>query len=61
MIKRFTDYAVDKYKTDGDIEVINLTEYMPYILDLTFYTYEFERSKEVIKGYTISKIDKRSC
>ena len=25
---------------------------MPYILDLTFYKYEFEKPKEVIKGYT---------
>ena len=40
-----TDYAVDKYKTDGDIEVINLTKYMPYILDLTIYKYDVEMSK----------------
>ena len=31
---------------------------MPYMLDLLFYRYEFEKSKEVIKGYTISKINK---
>ena len=31
---------------------------MPYILYLTFYRYEFEKTKEVIKGYTISKINK---
>ena len=43
--KRVTDYAVDKYKTDGDIEVINLTKYMPYILDLTIYKYDVEMSK----------------
>ena len=31
---------------------------MPYIMDLTFYNYEFEEHKEHIKGYTISRIDK---
>ena len=31
---------------------------MPYILDLTFYKYGFEKHKEHIKGYTISKISK---
>ena len=28
----------------------------PYIMDLTFYRYEFEKAGEHIKGYTISKI-----
>ena len=31
---------------------------MPYVLDLPFYKYELEKSKEVIKGYTISKTNK---
>ena len=53
-----TDYAVDKSKADGDIEVIIFTKYMPYILDLTSYKYESGRNKEPIKGYTISKINK---
>ena len=51
--QKVTDYAVDKSKTDGGIEVVSFTKYMPYILDLTFYRYEFEKSKEVINGYTI--------
>ena len=46
---KVTDYAVDKSKTDGDIEVINFTKCMPYILDLTFYRYESEKYKEVIE------------
>ena len=29
---------------------------MPNILYLTFYKYEFENNKEMIRGYTISKI-----
>ena len=29
---------------------------MPYILGLTFCTYEFEKDTEQIKGYTISEI-----
>ena len=57
MIKKVTDYAVDKSKTDGDIEVISFTKDMPYILYLTLYRYEFEKDKEHIKGYTISKIN----
>ena len=32
---------------------------MPYTLDLTFYKFEFETPNEVIKGYRISKINKR--
>ena len=52
-----TTYAYHA-KTDGDIEVINFTKYMPYILDLTCYRYEFEKYRYVIKGYTISKINK---
>ena len=47
--EQVTDYAVDKSKTDGDLEVVNFTKCMPYILYLTFYKYEFEKSKEVIK------------
>ena len=34
--KRVIDYAVDKFKAEGNIEVINVTKDMPYILDLTF-------------------------
>ena len=58
MIKKVTDYAVDKSKPDGDIEVINFTKYMPYTLDLTFYRHEFEKHKGHIKGYTFLDIIK---
>ena len=34
--KQVTGYAVEKSKTDGDIEVINFTKDMRYALDLTF-------------------------
>ena len=47
--KRVIDYAVDRSKTDGDIEVINFTKGMPYILDLTFYRYEFEKMKNILQ------------
>ena len=30
---------------------------MPYIVDLTFYRYEFEKAGDQIKGYSISKIN----
>ena len=55
--KRVTDYAVDKSKTEGDIEVIICSKDMPYILDWTFYRYEVEKYNEAIKGYTISKVN----
>ena len=32
--RHVTDYAVDKSKTDGDIEIIKLTKNMPYILEI---------------------------
>ena len=57
--KQITDYAVDKSKTEGGIEVINFTKDMPYILDLTFYRYELEKSNEVNKGYTIFEINNK--
>ena len=56
--KEVTDYAVGKSKTEGGFGVINFTTDMPYILDLTFYRYEFEKYNEVIKGYTISTNNK---
>ena len=30
----------------------------PYIIDLTFYRYEFEKNGETIKGYTFYEINK---
>ena len=53
--KRVTDYAVDKPKTDGDIEVLNFTKYMPYILYLTFYKYEIEQIKNTLKDIQFLK------
>ena len=47
--KKVTGYAVDKSNTDGDIEVINFTKDMPYILDLTPYTFEFGKIKNILK------------
>ena len=50
-----TEYAVGLSKTEGSIEVISFTKGVPYMLDLTFYSYGFKKSKEIIQGYTISK------
>ena len=37
---------------EGKIELFSFTKYMPYIMDLTFYTYEFEkRIKTKLKMY----------
>ena len=55
MTKSFIDYAVGKSKTGGDIEVINLTKGMPYILDLTFYRYELEKMKNILKDIRFLK------
>ena len=52
------DYAVGKSKTEGDIEVINFTKGLSYILDSTFYKYEFEKPQGIIKGYTNYKVHK---
>ena len=41
--KKVTGYAVDKSKTDGDIDVINFTKDMPYILDLTFISMNLKK------------------
>ena len=57
MIKEVPGYAVDKSKTAGDIEVISFTKDVPYVLDLTFYRYEFEKPKEMIKGYKSYRIN----
>ena len=54
--KKVNDYAVDKSKTDGDIEVINFTKGMPYILDVTFYKYDFERIKHILKDIHFLKL-----
>ena len=48
--------AVGKYKTEGDIEVISFTKDMPYILDLTFYKYEFEKIKNKSKYVQFVKL-----
>ena len=51
------DYAIDKCKTEGDIEVISFTKGMPYILDLTFLICIWT-NKQQINGNTISNIIK---
>ena len=45
-----------KLKTDGDIEMINFTKGMPYILDITFYEYEFEKIKNKLKDIQFLKL-----
>ena len=56
--KQMIDYAVDKSKTEGDIEVITFTKDMPYILELTFYKYEFEKIKNKLKDIQLLKLMK---
>ena len=34
---------------DGDIEQIQFNQDEPYIVDLTFYRYEFGKDKEIIR------------
>ena len=54
MNQNVNDYAIGKCKTEGDIEIFDFTKNMPYILDLTFYKYEFEK---MIRGCTICKFN----
>ena len=58
--KKVLQYSIDKYNEtpDNGIEQIEFKKDTPYIIDLTFYRYEFEKNKETIKGYTISEINK---
>ena len=52
-------HSIDKYNEtpDNGIEQIEFKKDTPYIIDLTFYRYEFEKNGETIKGYTISEIN----
>ena len=58
--KKVLQYSIDKYNEtpDNGIEQIEFKKDTPYIIDLTFYRYEFKKNKETIKGYTISEINK---
>ena len=58
--KKALDYSVDLMnESDGsEITQINLKKDVPYIMDFTFTRYDFEKNKEQITGYTISKINK---
>ena len=58
MIHSYCDYAVGKSNTDGDIEVIDFTKDMPYILDLIVYRYDFEQIKNISKGMQFLKLKK---
>ena len=58
--KKVLQYSIDKYNEtpDNGIEQIVFKKDTPYIIDLTFYRYEFEKNGETINGYTISEINK---
>ena len=44
-------YAIDKSNETqhGEIDLVEFQKAHPYIMDLPFYRYEFEKDKEVIK------------
>ena len=58
--KRLDEYSVNKYNEDqtNGIEQIIFKKDIPYIMDLTFKEYNFQKKGETIKGYTISEINK---
>lgn len=61
--KKVFQYVMDKTNDDQNnyiplLQQIQFEKDTPYIIDLTFYRYEFEKDKETIKGYTISEINK---
>ena len=51
-------YSVDRFNEDekNGIEAIAFKKDMPYIMDLTFSKYDFEKPGERITGYTISTV-----
>ena len=53
MIKKVLQYSVDQFNENNEngTEQITFTKDVPYIMDLTFYRYEFEKNKETIKEY----------
>ena len=58
--KRLDEYSVNKYNQDqtNGLEQIIFKKDIPYIMDVTFKEYNFEKKGETIKGYTISEINK---
>jgi hypothetical protein len=58
--KRVFQYSVDVVNNDekDTIEQIIFKKDIPYIMDLTFKEYSFKKNNEIIKGYTISEINK---
>ena len=57
---KFVPYSVDRFNEDekNGIEAIAFKQDMPYIMDLTFSKYDFEKPGERITGYTISSVNK---
>ena len=52
--ERVIEYEVCKSnETQCEIEFVSFAKDMPYIMDLTFYKYGFQKNGEDIKGFTI--------
>ena len=60
LIRNIDQYAIDhSNKTqDGEIDIIKFQKENPYIMDITFYRYEFEKAGNQSKEYTIAKNSK---
>ena len=43
---------------EGKFQLFSLTKDMPYIMDSTFYRYEFQKNEAIIKGCIIFEINK---
>ena len=59
--QKINQYAIDQSnKTqDGETDTVEFEQEHPYIMDLTFNKYEFEKETEnILKGYIISEIYK---
>ena len=57
--KQLVQYSVDRFNEDekNGIEEVAFKKDKPYIMDLTFSKYGFEKPGEQIKGYAISKMN----
>ena len=45
------EYRIDLFNKTPDVKIglFSFTQYMPYIMDLTFYRYEFDKLNRLLK------------
>ena len=58
--KKVIEYRgdVSNQTPEGNVKLFGCTKDMPYIMDLTLYSYEFQQNEEIFRGYIIFNIFK---